>query len=91
MRITFDPPKRERTLQQRTLDFLDAEIVFHGLTYTIEDLRFCYPERRFVTYGLLENRLVVIVWTSIDEDHRHVISMRKANAREQARYRDRLG
>ncbi len=90
MEITFDPAKREKTLHDRAIDFRDAEIVFAGLTYTVEDLRFLYPERRFVTYGLLGNRLVVIVWTPIDEEHRHVISMRKANAREQARYRDRL-
>jgi uncharacterized DUF497 family protein len=91
VKITFDPRKRERTLRDRAIDFCDAEIVFAGLTFTIEDQRFLYPERRFVTYGLLGNRLVVIVWTPITEDHRHVISMRKANAREQARYRDRLG
>jgi uncharacterized protein len=51
------------------LDFRDAAVVFSGLTYTIEDLRSRYPERRFITYGLLANRLIVIVWTPIADDH----------------------
>jgi uncharacterized DUF497 family protein len=34
--------------------------------------------------------MVVIVWTERDGGRR-IISMRKANAREQAKYKDRLG
>jgi hypothetical protein len=42
-----------------------------------------------VTYGWLGDRLVAVVWTPRD-DIRHVISMRKANDREQRRYGPRL-
>ncbi len=38
-----------------------------------------------VTFGMLNARLVVVVWTEM-EDGIRVISMRKANAREQRRY-----
>jgi uncharacterized DUF497 family protein len=34
--------------------------------------------------------MVIVVWTPRGEA-RHVMSMRKANEREKARYRDRLG
>ena len=51
MRITFDPAKRDATLRERQIDFLDAEGVFAGLTYTIRDQRFAYPEERFITSG----------------------------------------
>jgi len=90
MRITFDPAKRAETLRERRIDFLDAERVFAGLTYTIPDQRFPYPEERFITLGLLSGRMVIVVWTPTG-DGRRIISMRKANAREQARYSHRLG
>ena len=90
MRITFDPAKRTETLRRRRIDFLDAERVFAGLTYTIPDQRFPYPEERFITVGLLSGRIVIVVWTPTG-DGRRIISMRKANAREQARYSHRLG
>lgn len=95
MKITFDPGKRESTLRERGLDFEDAMAVFAGPTFTFEDDRFDYPEVRFVTVGLLAGRMIMLVWTfdpSIDDDEgRRVISMRKANAREQARFGQRLG
>lgn len=90
MRITFDPAKPDATLRNRQIDFLDAERVFAGLTYTVADRRFPYPEERFITVGRVAGRMVIVVWTPI-EDGRRIISMRKANAREQARYSHRLG
>ena len=90
MKVTFDPAKRAETLRRRRIDFLDAESVFAGLTYTILDQRFPYPEDRYVTVGLLSGRMVIVVWTPT-EDGRRIISMRKANDREQARYSHRLG
>ena len=90
MRISFDPAKRAETLRKRRLDFLDAEEVFAGLTYTIPDQRFLYRKERFITVGLLSGRMVIVVWTSTD-DGRRVISMRKANDREKARYSHRFG
>jgi hypothetical protein len=44
---------------------------------------------RTVTFGYWHGRIVVVVWTQRGEA-RHVISMRKANAREQARFGKRL-
>ncbi|TFW12500.1 BrnT family toxin [Brevundimonas intermedia] len=90
MRITFDPSKRERTLAERGLDFARAAAVFDGDHLTFEDDRHDYGERRLITIGPLTDRMVVLVWTPRGEA-RHVISMRKANDREQRRYEDRLG
>jgi len=92
MKVTFDPRKRAWTLAQRSLDFADAEKVFAGPKVTVQDTRYDYPEPggRFVTAGLLEGRLVIVVWTLMGEDWRHVISMRKANDREKARFGQRL-
>jgi uncharacterized protein len=90
MTITFHEGKRSWTLRERGLDFADAEIVFSGPTYSAEDTRDDYGETRIITVGLLRGRMVIVVWTPRGAD-RHVFSMRKANGREQARYRQRLG
>lgn len=37
MRVTYDPDKRARTLEERGLDFEDAAVVFDGPTVEIED------------------------------------------------------
>ena len=84
MRVTYDPEKRERTLQERGLDFDDAKVVFSGVTLEVEGTREDYCEARIICYGYLAGRLVVIGYTPRDAA-RHVFSMRKANAREQAR------
>jgi uncharacterized DUF497 family protein len=89
MKITFDPAKRDWTLRERGLDFFDAAKLFEGPNYRFIDDRFDYGEERIVTIGRLAGRMLVIVWTP-REGARHVISMRKANDREQARYRKYL-
>ena len=83
MRVTFDPAKRVRTLDERGLDFGDAELVFAGTTIEVDDTRRNYGERRIICYGLLAGRIVVVGYTPRGSA-RHVFSMRKANAREEA-------
>ena len=90
MRISFDPAKRAATLRNRRVDFADAAVVFEGPVFTFPDERFDYPEERYITAGTLAGRMVIVVWTPT-EDGRRIISMRKANDREQTRYSHRLG
>jgi uncharacterized protein len=87
--ITFDQAKRDWTLAERGLAFEDAAKVFTGPTYQWIDDRQNYGETRVITVGWLQDRMVIVVWTE-REQARHVMSMRKANDREQARYRERL-
>jgi uncharacterized DUF497 family protein len=89
MKIEFDRAKREATLTHRELDMARADEVFAGNTITIEDDRMEYGEKRFITVGLLEERMIVLIWTPRGEARR-IISMRKANAREQKIYQGRL-
>lgn len=90
MRIEFDSAKRDKTLAERGLDFVKAYEVFAGVHFTGQDDRQNYAEDRFITVGLLEGRLVVMVWTPRGEGRR-IISMRKANDREKAYYAQYLG
>jgi uncharacterized DUF497 family protein len=89
MKITCDPAKRAATLSERDIDFLDAEHVFAGQTLTVRDSRHAYGEVRFQTIGFLGGRMVMVVWTPRG-DARHVMSMRKCNAKERKRYSQRF-
>ena len=90
IKITYDPAKRASNLAKHGLDFKDSGDVFDGVTVDDRDLRYDYPEPRFITFGLLRNRAVIVIWTPRD-DSRRIFSMRKANDREKAIYRQRLG
>lgn len=90
MRFTFDPAKRAKTLLERGLDFARAGEVFEGVTVTMDDNRLDYGERRCVTVGYLDGRVVVMVWTPRGRARR-IISMRKANEREIAKFAQDLG
>ncbi|MEO5371619.1 MAG: BrnT family toxin [Magnetococcus sp. DMHC-1] len=90
MKITYDPAKRDKTLAERGLDFEDALLVFAGQTHQFEDIRHDYGEQRMICYGILDGRLVVVGYVQRGET-RHIFTMRKANEREKARYRERLG
>lgn len=89
MRITFNRAKRAKTLDERAIDFADARHVFAGRTLDVADPRRNYGEIRWQTIGYLDGRMVMVVWTPRGRARR-IISMRKCNDREQARYRDRL-
>ncbi len=83
--ITWEERKRRTNLKKHGLDFIDAEEVFEGVTYTYEDDRFHYGEQRFVTLGLLRGNVVSLVHTE-EGDRIHVISMRKVTRREREIY-----
>jgi uncharacterized protein len=88
--ITYDPKKCERTLKTRGLDFKDADEMFEGACFEVEDLREDYGAVRMTCFGMLRNRMVVVGYTPRGAD-RHVFSMRKANDREQTRIAPLLG
>ena len=89
MLLELDPDKRDRTLAERGLDFAHAWKVFASRHFTAGDIREDYSEPRYITVGMLDDRMVVMVWTPRGETRR-IISMRKANEREQARYAHRM-
>jgi uncharacterized DUF497 family protein len=84
MKISYDSAKHQQTLEARGLDFADAIHVFADTTIEIEDRRKNYGEQRIICFGYLATRLVVVFYVPRGSV-RHIISMRKANAREKAR------
>lgn len=90
MKCTSDPAKRAKTLAERGLDLeADGAEILAGATLTFEDDRYDYGETRLISIGHLKGRMMVMVWTPRGETA-HVISMRKANAREQKAYAPRF-
>ncbi|OYU18762.1 MAG: hypothetical protein CFE34_08860 [Rhodobacteraceae bacterium PARR1] len=85
MRIEYDPVKRTETLALRGIDMAKAGEVLSGPTITFEDVRFDYGEPRFLSVGFIGSRMVIVAWPPRG-DIRRIISMRKANDRERARY-----
>ena len=85
MRFTWDEEKRKKNLKKHGLDFEKAHLVFKGAIFTIPDTRFDYGEDRFVTLGLLETDVVVVIHTE-DEKEIRIISMRKGTKNEQKIY-----
>ena len=90
MQFEWDDAKNRRNFVKHGLDFADAELVFAGPCVTFVDDRFDYGEERLVTLGLLAGRQVTIAH-SLRGKATRIISMRKANRREQKIYQKRLG
>ena len=88
MRIKFDPRTRASNTAEHGLDISVADKMLEGETLDIPDERKDYGEDRITSVGHLEGRMVVCVWTRRGDAY-HVISLRKANAREQALYQHR--
>ena len=55
------------------------------------DNRFDYGEDRLITLGLLGGRVVIIAHAPRGDYTTRIVSMRKANRREQKIYQERLG
>ena len=89
MDFEWDESKRTANLAKHGLDFLDGAALFDGRpVYTFPTIR--SGERRFVTIGPLEDRLVAVVWTDRATAIR-LISLRRARDGEKSRYRALYG
>jgi uncharacterized protein len=89
MELSWTEAKRTKTLQERGLDFARAAEVFAGLHVTRATHAGSSGEKRFVTAGFLDRRLVVMVWTPRG-NARHIMSMRYAHAKEQRLWKEEM-
>ena len=81
MKFTWKVAKRTTNLKKHGFDFADAEQVFNGPTFMVEDTRDYHGEQRFNSTGFLGMAIVTICHTET-EDEIHIISMRKAELHE---------
>ncbi|MCP4338552.1 MAG: BrnT family toxin [Desulfobulbaceae bacterium] len=89
MEFEWDEEKRQVNIRKHGIDFVGVEELFAGFTITMEDTRFEYDETRFITIGLLNGRIVVVVHTERQEAIR-IISIRKATKYEERTYFEQI-
>ena len=85
MEFEWDEAKRDRNLEKHHIDFADAAELFRSSRFEWRDERHDYSEERRVTIGVIAGRVCACAYT-LRESRYRIISLRRANAREQARY-----
>ncbi|MGL4608516.1 MAG: BrnT family toxin [Trueperaceae bacterium] len=95
MTFEWDEEKNVNNIEKHGFDFADAWQVFQTPMLIASDTREDYGEDRYVGIGLLQARIVVIVFTEPEPDTIRVISLRKAVKHERSKYeqilKDQLG
>ena len=86
MNFEWDEHKRRSNFQKHGLDFRDAHLVFTDDAFVLEDPHDDYDEVRYILQGMLKQVIVIVVFTMPNEEIIRIISMRKANKREQEHY-----
>ncbi|TFW28711.1 BrnT family toxin [Duganella callida] len=76
---TWDEAKRKTNLRKHGLDFADApEVLEDSRSYSTEDTRYHYSERRFLTVGFSQGKEVAVIYAEQQNGIR-IISFRKAS------------
>ena len=85
MDYEFDPGKDEANLDKHGLSLADVGSFEWETAVVVEDMRKQYAEARFEATGYIGDRLHVVIYC-VRTDAVRVISLRKANKREEKRY-----
>ncbi len=86
MEFEWDEAKNEHNIAERNLPFaLAARVFLDHERMTKPAKRQDYGESRYLTYGKVDGRLLVVVHTP-REGRTRVVSVRKANSREQRKF-----
>jgi hypothetical protein len=85
MGLSWNDTKRDRVRAERGLDFADADLFFDGRPVVTEPSS-RGGEERWRSTAIVSGRFVTLVWTQ-REDNLHVITMRRAHAKEERQYR----
>ena len=90
MGFEWDPNKNDENIERHRIDFEDARRIFDGPVLEKLDDRFDYGEERWVAIGVIEGRVLFVVYTLRDENIR-IISARRATRHEENAYYQALG
>ena len=85
MEIDFDPQKDRRNREIHGLSLDQARFFAWDTAVSWQDSRRDYRENRYVALGFIGLRLHCMVYTD-RINHRRIISLRRANLRENQRY-----
>ncbi|MBE9010750.1 BrnT family toxin [Pseudanabaenaceae cyanobacterium LEGE 13415] len=90
MNFEWDAEKNQSNIAKHQLDFADAPQIFNLPLRITLDPRQDYGEERWIGLGMLDGRIIVIVFTEPDEETIRVISLRKALPYERKLYEQYL-
>ena len=91
MDFEWDEHKNQVNIRKHGFDFADAWEIFDTPMLVELDERIDYGEDRWIGIGMLQSRIVVIIYTELNEDTIRIISLRKALKHERAIYEQALG
>ena len=86
MKFEWNEQKNQANIKKHGMNFADAHKVFEYPMLVNLDDRQDYGEDRWIGVGLMDMRVVVIVFTELDENTIRVVSFRKATSEERKRY-----
>ncbi len=78
MKFEWEGEKNQPNIAKHEIDFADAPKVFSLPLRISLDERENYGEDRWIGIGMLEGRVVIVVFTEPDEQTIRIISLRKA-------------
>ena len=87
MEFTCNVIKNDTNVRERGLPLLAARVMFDAEMMVREDTRKAYPEPQLIGYNRIEGRLMVVVFSCPTSQRTHIISFRKANDREQNKFK----
>jgi uncharacterized protein len=90
MNFEWDEQKNELNLDRHGFDFAHAYRIFDLPMVVDLDERRDYGEYRWIGIGLLDERVVVVVFTEKSKEITRIISLRKALSYERRRYEQYL-
>jgi uncharacterized protein len=86
MNFEWDERKNELNIDKHGFDFADTYQIFNLPMVVDFDGRSDYGEDRWVGTGILDERIVVVVFTEPDRGTTRIISLRKALSHERRNY-----
>jgi uncharacterized protein len=90
MDFEWHEPKRQSNLVQHGIDFEDAKEIWQGEVLEVPSDQDEHGEQRHIAYGVLEGRIIAVVFTWRGTVRR-LISARRARTYEQRHYQRLFG
>lgn len=85
MEFEWDETKRKQVIEKHRVDFVYAALIFEGFVITAVDDRHDYGEVRYISSGMVDDELFVVVHTP-REDVTRLITAWKGGRDERSHY-----
>lgn len=90
MEFEWDEQRRQANIAKHGIDFVDTKEIWNGEVLEIPSPRSERRERRFIAYGLMEGKVIAVVYTWRGRSRR-LISARRARRYEEETYQSAFG